>query len=66
MGEYEDKIERCNEIIALFEKGNLGVDEMVAMFEEGTKLLEECQKMITKVQSNVEEHLQKFKSKIYN
>lgn len=39
---FEEKLSRLEEVSALLEKEDLGLDESVLLFEEGVKLSKEC------------------------
>lgn len=43
---FENQMEKLEQIVAQLEKGDLSLDESVTKFEEGIKLSKECNKIL--------------------
>lgn len=53
---FEESVKRLDEITALLEKNDTGLDEAIKLFEEGSKLAAECSTML----KNAELSIKKF------
>ena len=52
---YEEAISELKNIIDLSESGEIPLDKIVQNYEDGMKLLEHCQKKLSKAELKVEE-----------
>lgn len=50
---FEQSIERLNEIVKQLEKGEAPLTESLALFEEGTALISTCGKMLDEAEQKV-------------
>jgi len=62
---FEDKLARLEEIIALLENSEIGLENSIQLFEEGVKLSKECLSVLEKAELKVTT-LKKDLSKINN
>jgi len=62
---FEDKLARLEEITALLENSEIGLENSIQLFEEGVKLSKECLSVLEKAELKVTT-LKKDLSKINN
>ena len=66
---FENKIEKLDQIANELEKGNLNLDESVKKFEEGMKLSKECSKILEDAERRIKiliEDDEEIKEKDFN
>ena len=51
--DYEKSIKRLEEIVSIFEEGNISLDEAMKLFEEGTKLTAGCYDVLKKAEQKI-------------
>ncbi len=51
---FEESLKRLDEITALLEKNDTGLDEALKLFEEGSKLAAECTNMLKNAKLSIE------------
>ena len=51
---FEDALERLEEIVKRLEEGNLGLDESLKVFEEGIKLSKICASKLDEAEKKIE------------
>lgn len=51
--DFEQALERLEEIIGLLEDGNLKLEEALELYNEGVTLVKECSNFITKAKNDV-------------
>ncbi len=50
---FENQMEKLEQIVAQLEKGDLSLDESVTKFEEGIKLSKECNKILEDAEKKI-------------
>ena len=50
---FEEQIEKLEEIVKELEKGDLNLDDSVAKFEEGIKISKECNKILESAEKKI-------------
>lgn len=50
---FENQMEKLEQIIAQLEKGDLSLDESVTKFEEGIKISKECNKILEDAEKKI-------------
>ena len=50
---FENQMEKLEQIVAQLEKGDLSLDESVTKFEEGIKLSKECNKILEEAEKKI-------------
>lgn len=50
---FEQSLEKLDEIVRHLEKGDLPLDESIKLFEEGTALIASCTKMLDEAEQKV-------------
>lgn len=50
---FEENIEKLENIISDLEKGNLNLEESISKFEEGIKISKECNKMLENAEKKI-------------
>lgn len=51
--DYEKAIKRLEEIVEIFEEGNISLDEAMKLFEEGTRLTAGCYEVLQKAEQKI-------------
>ena len=51
--DYEKSIKRLEEIVSIFEEGNISLDEAMKLIEEGTKLTAGCYDVLKKAEQKI-------------
>ena len=51
--DFEKSIKRLEEIVSIFEEGNISLDEAMKLFEEGTKLTAGCYDVLKKAEQKI-------------
>ncbi|MBT60892.1 MAG: exodeoxyribonuclease VII small subunit [Euryarchaeota archaeon] len=52
---YSEAIQRLEEIVALLERGGMGLDETLKFYEEGAKLLSVCKAELASAEGRLNE-----------
>ena len=52
---YEQAINRLEEIVGILEKNEVPLDEALSLFEEGTKLSRQCAKLLEEAKQKITE-----------
>ena len=50
---FEEQMEKLEEIVGILEKGDLNLDESVEKFEEGIKISKECNKTLQEAEKKI-------------
>ena len=50
---FEEQIEKLEEIVKELEKGDLNLDDSVAKFQEGIKISKECNKILESAEKKI-------------
>lgn len=50
---FEEQMEKLEEIVAQLEKGDLNLDDSVSKFEEGIKISKECNKILEEAEKKI-------------
>ncbi len=50
---FENQMEKLEQIVAQLEKGDLSLDESVTKFEEGIKISKECNKILEDAEKKI-------------
>ena len=50
---FEDAMDRLEEIVSLLEKGEASLEESLTLFEEGSKLMKQCGTLLDKAEQKV-------------
>lgn len=50
---FEESIERLNEIVSILDSGNAELDRSLTLFEEGAELIKNCNKMLDEAEQKV-------------
>jgi exodeoxyribonuclease VII small subunit len=53
--EFEDALQRLEEIVSLLERGDVSLDNSLKFYEEGQGLIKLCRDKLTKVEVRVQE-----------
>lgn len=53
-GDFEQALNRLEELVRQMESGNLSLDQMIARFEEGMKLAKFCDEKLNEVERKIE------------
>jgi exodeoxyribonuclease VII small subunit len=56
---FEQAIERLEEIVAELDRGDLALEEALKLFQEGTALREVCERKLTEAEATVEQLLER-------
>ncbi|MGC8767791.1 exodeoxyribonuclease VII small subunit [Calditerrivibrio sp.] len=54
---FEDKLKRLEEIIAILESEEYGIEDTLGLFQEGMNLVKECKKTLSEIELKVEKIL---------
>lgn len=57
--DFEQSLERLEELVDQMESGELSLEEMIKHFEEGSRLVEVCTKKLDEVEQKIEKLVKK-------
>jgi exodeoxyribonuclease VII small subunit len=57
--DFEQSLERLEELVEQMESGELNLEDMIKHFEEGSKLVEVCTKKLNEVEQKIEKLVKK-------
>lgn len=57
--DFEQSLERLEELVEQMESGELSLEEMISHFEEGSKLVGVCSKKLNEVEQKIEKLVKK-------
>jgi len=55
---FEESMEKLQNLVSEMEKGNISLDESIDKFEEGMKLIKECRQALENARGRVEKVLE--------
>ncbi len=59
---FEESMERINEIVTKLEKNEVTLDESISLFEEGLKLIQTCDGVLKGFEEKVDTLMEEYKA----